>query len=216
VCHFHRHLAPSVDLNKTTSTGLSVEQLSRIFYDFKDLHWSWISAIVHARIFHSGGFRSFSYASQFFAFDLSYRDDCSGNPARAFYPKAAELLPRAILDATTLAAIDASKNSQDTSKTHRRADPEFVDILPVMFMFREQRLIQPIAIYDQAEIIQYCVNDADYFLKQLRQLSDRGHAYRDVGIGKLFPGRMIERGEKWQWVPLTEQEVAAGNYVLMA
>jgi hypothetical protein len=114
----------------------------------------------------------------------------------------------------TLAAFDASKYSQDALKAHPKAkDPEFVDILPVVYMFGDQTFIQPITIYDQPKILQFCLNDANFFMKQLRILSEKGHAYRDVGrTGKLTIGRMEERGSTWHWVPLTKQEIAAGKY----
>jgi hypothetical protein len=213
LCDYQRKLAPPVDPNRITFTGLSVEREARIFYDFKNLHFSLLRAIAHARIFHAGGIRSFPIASHFLAFHLSYRDDCSGNPARAFYAEFASLIPLSIASKKALAAFEASKHSQDAVKTHQKAaDPEFVDFLPVAFMFGERTLTEPIGIYDQPNILKYCLNDADFFMKQLRVLSKKGHAYRDLGTGKLVIGRMEERGSKWHWVPLTEQEIAEGKY----
>lgn len=200
-----------------TPTGLTVEELTRILYDFKALHFSTISAVIHSRLFHAGGVRSFPYASQSMVFQLSYRMNCCGNPALAFRVESATLLPRSALDDDARDAIEASKGSTEAIKVRRQVEqPEFVDILPVMFSFRKQRVIEPFAIYDRPSLLQYGLKGPDFFLDQLQVLSERGHAYRDVGVGELVLGQMMERGNKWHWVALTKEEMDAGGYVSRA
>jgi hypothetical protein len=191
--------------------------LTRSLYDFKALHFTSICSVIQSRIFHAGGIHSFPYASQSMVFQLSYRMDCGGNPALAFRVERASLLPRSVLDEDARDAIEVSKGTMETTKVLKRAEePKFVDILPVIFSFREQRvirIIEPFAIYDQLSFIQFGLKRPDFFLEQLQVLSERGHAYRDVDVGEMVLGQMKKRDNKWCWVGLTEEEAEAGGYI---
>jgi hypothetical protein len=213
MCHYQRQ-QPTHETEIMTSAGLTVEELMHLLYDFKALHYSSIMAVVHSRIFHAGGVRSFPYESQSMVIQLSYRSTCGGNPALAFRVESATLLPRSDLDKDARDALEASKGSREAIKVRRRAEqPEFVDILPVMFSFPMQRIIEPFAIHDQPSILQFGMKEPDFFWEQLQVLSERGHAYRDVGVGEMILGQMKKRGNKWHWVALTKEEMEAGGYV---
>jgi hypothetical protein len=196
-----------------TPTGLTVEELTRLLYDFKALHFPTTSGVIHSCIFYAGGVHSFPYASQALVFQLSYRRDCCGNPALAFRVESATLHPRSALDEAR-DAIEASKGSMEAIKVRRRAEQsDFINILPVMFSFGEQRVIEPFAIYDWPALLQYGLKEPVFFLEQLQVLSGRGHAYRDVGVGELILGHMKRRDNKWHWIPLADEEMEAGGYV---
>jgi hypothetical protein len=214
VCHFQRQ-QPTDESEILTSTGLSAEECGRLLQDFRDLHFPAISTVVHSRLFHAGGVRSFPYASHSMVFQLSYRPDCCRNPALAFRVESATILPRSALDKDARDGIEASKGSTEATTAHRRAEqPEFVNILPVIFSLpKKLRVIEPFAVYDRPELIEYGLMNPDFFLEQLQVLSERGHAYRDVGVGEYVLGRMAERDNKWHWVPLTKGEMRAGGYV---
>jgi hypothetical protein len=194
-----------------------MEELTRILYDFTALHFTSICSVIHSRIFHAGGIHSFPYASQSIVFQLAYRTDYGGNPALAFRVESATILPRAALDNNAREAIEASRGTMETTKALRRMEePKFVDVLPVIFSFREQRvirIIEPFAIYDHLSFLRFGLKRPDFFLEQLQVLSERGHAYRDVGVGEMELGQMKKRDNKWCWVLLTKEEAEAGGYV---
>jgi MYND finger len=218
VCHFHQQ-QPTYTGDIVTSTGLTVEQLGRILFDFKILHFSAISDVVHSRLFHAGGVRSFPYASQCLVFELFYRSDSHGNPALAFGVEEATLLPRSELGENARSAIEAAKGSVEAIKVRRRVEqPDFIDILPVVFSLGNPRIssIEPFPICDRPRLLEYGIKGPDFFLTRLRVLSERGHVYRDVGEGESVFGQMKRRSNKWHWVALTEEEIEAGGYVSKA
>jgi hypothetical protein len=200
-----------------TPTGLTVEELARIFYDFKALYFTAISSVVHSQIFHAGCVRSFPYASQSMVFQLSYRMDSYGNPALAFRVESATLVPRSALDESIVGAITAGKGT--TAKIKKRLqtqEHDFVDVLPVVFSFQTQTIVQQLSIRDRPSLLPHGVNGPEYFFNKLRGLSDRGHVFRDVGVGVLALGQMKKIGNKWVWIALTEEEMEAGGYTTIS
>jgi hypothetical protein len=190
-----------------------MEQLTRIFYDFKTLHFASISHAVHERIFHAGGFRSFPYGSQCLICNLSYRPDCLGNPACAFHVESLTLLPHSTLDQGATDAIKASRTAAEAVKARRRVDePEFIDILTLMFSIGNHSILESFAVQDKLWLIEDGLGDPDFFIKELQIMAERGHAYRDLGVGSLDIGRMKKDGNKWDWVKLTKEELRAGGY----
>ena len=195
-----------------TSTGLTAEEVARLLSDFKALHWITMNKLVRSHIFHEGDVRTFPYASYSFVFQLSYRVDCRGNPALAFRVESATLRPRSALDEDVRDAIEAYEGTMEAIKVRRRAEQsEFVDLLPLVFSFGKQASIEPLSVYDYSPI-QSAFEGPDFFFYQLQALSEKGHAYMGMGEGGSVIGQMEKRGNKWHWVPLTDEEVEAAGY----
>jgi hypothetical protein len=203
MCYYSRQ---GCALNSITSIGLSFEDLAHIINDFKALHFFSIGAVIHASIFHAEGVRSFPYTSEYFAFKLSYRKNRSGNPACAFRVERGALFSRSTLHQGTLDALEAAKPAIEAIKRRSRTEERgFVDMLPVVYFFREHVIIDHFAIYDRFRALEHGLKERDFFWKELLLLSERGHAYRDVGRGDLVLGHMKQCGDKWDWVALTDE-----------
>jgi hypothetical protein len=187
----------------------------RLFNDFKTLHFDLFNNAVHERIFHAGGLRSFPYQSQCLVCKLSYRPDCLGNPARAFYVESMTPVPHTALDQRSINASESARNSAETFKTLRRVDtPHFIDIMSLMITIGDIHTFEPFGVYDRLWLIDDSLREPDFFMKQLQKLAERGHAYRDFDTGKWDLGRLQKRGNssKWDWIKLTEEELQAGGY----
>jgi hypothetical protein len=188
----------------------------RILDDFKSLHLAPMNSLFYSHIHHAGGVRSFPYASHCMVIQLFYRSDGCRNPALSFRVDNETILPHTALDQDYKDSVEACKGKLEAMKVCRRAEKSaFVDILLVIFSLGLGNLksILPITIYDRPLLIPYGVEGPDFFLRRLKVLSERGHVYRNVGVGELVLGKMKRRDNKWHWVALTDKEAKTAGYV---
>lgn len=191
----------------------------RLLIDFNKAHYLSIEKTIYYAMRFLGHEANFDFKKTFIKFTVSYRAGCNDNPSLAFTIDNIEFLP---LDEVADEALKVgAPRLEEDERQWQKTSNNYLGLILVAFEmdrtytgwcptvhFRMNAVSEAMQLVEQAVI-------KDRWLQELQRMVNYGIVLRTVDDDKLIwrYGRLVKRGNRWRWEPLTPKMLKIFGFV---